>query len=506
MSEAELYKELGILTKNREKWKESIPFVSSLISDGSVKIQAKALWLLGEMGLSHPDAIGSCIPTIAAFLESPEPLLRERAVNALGRIGRGGFQLIEPYWAGLFRFAADEEAAVRLNFIWASENIATNTPDIYEGHMPVFAELLHDEDEKVRMEAPEIFRVLGKCRPDLVKPYLDLLREVSETDGNRVVRIHCLGAIKAADPDKKKKAPLQTTNTVLMVRPVAFAFNGETAVNNAFQKAGDESGIQASARKESDDFIKLLKANGINVISVEDTPEPHTPDSVFPNNWFSTHDDGTLVLYPMFAENRRLERKPAVLEAIRENFDVRRTVDLTHYEQEGLFLEGTGSMVLDRVNRIAYACSSPRTSGKVLDEFCRRLGYAPLLFEAADANGMQIYHTNVMMHVGTEITVVCMDAVRDPDQKAKLRQSLESSGRMILEISFEQMEHFAGNMLELRSKAGEACLVLSRTAYASLAEEQRELLESRLKLITPELDCIERIGGGSARCMLAELF
>ncbi len=503
MSEAELYKELGILTKNRDKWNESIPFVSSLLSDRSMKIQAKALWLLGEMGLSHPDAIGSCVPAVAAFLESPEPLLRERAVNALGRIGRGGFQLIEPYWAGLFRFAADEEASVRLSFIWASENIATNTPDIYEGHMPVFAALLCDEDEKVRMEAPEIFRVLGKRRPDLVRHYLDRLREISETDGNRVVRIHCLGAIRATGQNKTHR---QTTDTVLMVRPAAFAFNGETAVNNAFQKAGDESGIQASARKESDDFIKLLKANGINVISVEDTPDPHTPDSVFPNNWFSTHDDGTLVLYPMFAENRRLERKPAVLEAIRENFEVRRTVDLTHYEQEGLFLEGTGSMVLDRVNRIAYACSSPRTSREVLYEFCSRLGYAPLLFEAADADGMQIYHTNVMMHVGTEIAVVCMDAVRDPAQMAKLRQSLESSGRMILEISFEQMEHFAGNMLELRNKAGEPCLVLSRTAYGSLAEEQRELLESRLKLIMPELDCIERIGGGSARCMLAELF
>ena len=197
MSESELYKKLGILTKDRNRWEENIPLVSSLLSHESVKIQAKALWLLGEMGLEFPDLIRDTVPTIAPFCDSTEPLLRERAVNALGRIGRGNYQLIEPYWKGLFRFASDTDAKVRLCFIWASENIATNTPDIYEGHLSVFEKLLHDADDKVRMEAPEIFRVLGKRRPEFVRPYVEQLQQISETDDNRVVRLHCLGAIKA---------------------------------------------------------------------------------------------------------------------------------------------------------------------------------------------------------------------------------------------------------------------------------------------------------------------
>ena len=197
MTEAELYKELGILTKDKDKWKEAIPYVSSLLSDDSAKIQAKALWLLGEMGLVYPQSVQEAVPVIASLLDRSEPLLRERAINALGRIGRGRVQVIEPYWTGLFRFASDEEPKVRLAFIWASENIAVNTPDIYEDRMPVFAKLLHDADDKVRMEAPEIFRVLGKRRPEFVRPYLKRLQNIAETDSNRVVRIHCLGAIKA---------------------------------------------------------------------------------------------------------------------------------------------------------------------------------------------------------------------------------------------------------------------------------------------------------------------
>ena len=198
MTEAELYKELGLLTKDKDRCKEAIPYVASLLSHDSVKIQAKALWLLGEMGLVYPQPAQDAVPTIASFLDSPEPLLRERAINALGRIGRGRYQVIEPYWTGLFRFASDEEPKVRLAFIWASENIAVNTPDFFEDLMPVFEKLLHDADDKVRMEAPEIFRVLGKRRPEFVRPYLEQLRQISETDSNRVVRIHCLGAIKAA--------------------------------------------------------------------------------------------------------------------------------------------------------------------------------------------------------------------------------------------------------------------------------------------------------------------
>lgn len=197
MNESELYKELGALTKDKDLWEESIPYVSSLLAHESVKIQAKALWLLGEMGLAYPQSVEGATPAIAALCDSPAPLLRERAVNALGRIGRGNYSVIEPYWTDLFRFASDAEANVRLSFIWASENIATNTPDIYEDHMPIFEGLLHDADDRVRMEAPEIFRVLGKRRPEFVRPYLEQLQRISESDDNRVVRIHCLGAIKA---------------------------------------------------------------------------------------------------------------------------------------------------------------------------------------------------------------------------------------------------------------------------------------------------------------------
>jgi len=199
LTESELYKELGALTKAKDQWEEKIPYVSSLLAHESVKIQAKALWLLAEMGLAYPQPVRNAVPAIASFCNSPVPLLRERALNAIGRIGRGDFHLIEPYWPDLFRFADDAAAQVRLSFIWASENIATNTPDIYENHMPAFEKLLHDPDDRVRMEAPEIFRVLGKRRPEFVRPFAEELQRISETDSNRVVRIHCLGAMKAAE-------------------------------------------------------------------------------------------------------------------------------------------------------------------------------------------------------------------------------------------------------------------------------------------------------------------
>lgn len=197
MKEAELYKDLGKLTKEKNKWKDSIPYVSSLLKHESVKIQAKALWMLAEMGLGYPELVKDSIQDIVSFCDSPKPLLRERALNALGRIGRADHQLIKPYWKDLFRFSADEEPNVRLSFIWASENIATNTPDIYAEHMSVFEKLLHDPDDKVRMESPEIFRVLGKRRPEFIIPYIEQLQKMAESNSNRVVRIHSLGAIKA---------------------------------------------------------------------------------------------------------------------------------------------------------------------------------------------------------------------------------------------------------------------------------------------------------------------
>ena len=197
MSDDVLYKELGILTDDKSKWDENVPYVSSLLAHESVRIQAKALWLLGEMGLANPPEVQDAVPAIVSFLDSPTPLLRSRAVHALGRIGRGSFRVIEPYWTSLFRFAADADAGVRLSFVWASENIAASTPDLYASYMPIYAELLQDTDDKVRMEAPEMFRVLGKRRPELVLPYLQRLQGIADTDSNRVVRIHCLGAIKA---------------------------------------------------------------------------------------------------------------------------------------------------------------------------------------------------------------------------------------------------------------------------------------------------------------------
>ena len=196
MIEAEIYKELGELTKNKDRWKDEIPYVKSLLDNESVKIKAKALWLLGEMGLLYPADVRDSVLKIVPYLDSSVPLLRERAVNALGRIGRGDFNIIKPYWDELFRFASDKEPKVRLSFIWASENIATNTPDIHCGYMTVFEKLLYDADDIVRMEAPEIFRVLGKRRPDFVRPFERELKTISESDNNRVVRIHCLGAIK----------------------------------------------------------------------------------------------------------------------------------------------------------------------------------------------------------------------------------------------------------------------------------------------------------------------
>jgi len=198
MTDSELYKSLSALTKNKSVWEEQIPYVESLLSADSVKIKSKALWMLGEMGLAFPSSIKNSVDAIASFRNSTEPILRERAINALGRIGRGCFNSVEPYWNDLSRFAHDEDASVRLAFIWASENIATNTPDPYKDHMPLFAELLHDSDDRVRMEAPEIFRVLGKRKPDFVNPYIERLRNIAETDSNRVVKIHCQGAIRAA--------------------------------------------------------------------------------------------------------------------------------------------------------------------------------------------------------------------------------------------------------------------------------------------------------------------
>ncbi len=299
---------------------------------------------------------------------------------------------------------------------------------------------------------------------------------------------------------------MQTTSTVLMVRPVNFGYNPQTATNNAFQKKGFEKSAQEMAVEEFDNYVELLKSNGIDVVVVQDTPEPHTPDSIFPNNWFSTHEGGTLVLYPMFANNRRLERKPAVMDILKSRFKIKRVVDLSGHEEKSLFLEGTGSMVIDRDNNLVFACKSPRTDETVLDEFCDELDCDYFLFSAFDAKGSQIYHTNVMMCVATEYVVACLDSITDIREREDFIGLVEQSDKEMIEISLDQMNQFAGNMIELRSKKGESLLIMSATAKRSLSSEQLNKLGGYSKIIAPELTTIENNGGGSARCMIAEIY
>jgi hypothetical protein len=299
--------------------------------------------------------------------------------------------------------------------------------------------------------------------------------------------------------------PLQTTSHVLMIRPVRFGYNAQTAVNNAFQSAEDQD-AQDKALDEFDAFVVLLRQHGVDVTVVDDTAAPHTPDSIFPNNWVSFHDDGHVVLYPMYAANRRLERKPHVLAALRTRFRVATPIDLSDYEQKDRFLEGTGSMVLDRTHKIAYACLSQRTDASVLDEFCRRLGYTPHTFTATDANGYPIYHTNVMMCIADTYAVICLDSIADAEERRQMVNRLESTDKEIMTITLDQMNHFAGNMLQVNNAVGERFLVMSSQAYRSLDPEQISQIGQRNPILHASLDTIERNGGGSARCMIAEVF
>lgn len=290
-----------------------------------------------------------------------------------------------------------------------------------------------------------------------------------------------------------------------MIRPVQFAFNAETAVNNAFQVAGKEGGIQEKARQEFDGFVETLRSNGVDVTVIVDTPFPHTPDSIFPNNWVSFHADGSVVLYPMFAANRRLERKTGILDAIATKFTVRQTIDLSGYEKEAAFLEGTGSMVLDRQHRIAYACLSPRTDFFVLTDFCEKMGYTTETFDAVDQNGQPIYHTNVMMCVADRYVVICMDAIAASHEKEQVTAAIQQTGKDMIAISYDQMNHFAGNMLQVKNMQGEPLLVMSSQAFEALTKEQVSRLLGYNRIIHAPLTTIETNGGGSARCMMAEI-
>lgn len=307
-----------------------------------------------------------------------------------------------------------------------------------------------------------------------------------------------------------------------MIRPVRFSYNSQTAVNNAFQESGiPEELSQRQALKEFDAYVEMLRNEGIEVMVVEDTATPHTPDSIFPNNWLSLHSAEELadvgsrvaVLYPMFAENRRAERRQDIIEALTgadaPSCASAALLDLTSYEKRNLFLEGTGSLILDRNEHLAYACQSPRTCEEVLEEWSSKMGYDYFLFHAEDMNGNPIYHTNVMMSVGEQLAVVCLDAITDIEERMSLIELLEESDKEIVEISLEQMNEFAGNMLQLHTvKEGELkyIMVMSARAKDSLDQDQIEAIEKYCKIVAPDLEFIERNGGGSARCMLAEIF
>ncbi|MFB9844764.1 citrulline utilization hydrolase CtlX [Mucilaginibacter ginsenosidivorans] len=298
----------------------------------------------------------------------------------------------------------------------------------------------------------------------------------------------------------------QTTSTILMIRPVNFGFNEQTAGSNAFQnRNAEQEQVQARALKEFDNIVSVLCENGVDVIVVDDTSEPHTPDSIFPNNWVSFHGDGNVFLYPMMAENRRLERREDIIMRLEDRFNVKHVVDLSRFEHEHKFLEGTGSMVLDRENKIAYACLSPRTDKEVLDVFCKESGFKPVLFHAVDENAMDIYHTNVLMCVGSGFVVICLESIKDNGEKEQLLNSFKKTKKQVIDISFDQMNHFAGNMLEVENKLGESLVVMSKSAWNSLNYDQKAILSSFSKPVYADINTIESNGGGSARCMMAEV-
>lgn len=301
----------------------------------------------------------------------------------------------------------------------------------------------------------------------------------------------------------------QNCSSVFMVEPVAFGYNKETSVNNHFQINSNikEYLIQNEALVQFKQFVNLLKNNFINVVTVKDTSIPFTPDSIFPNNWISFHE-GTIVIYPMFAKNRRLERNADIIYILAENgYRIERIIDYSNWENDNRYLEGTGSMVLDRERKIAYATISDRTDKFVFEKFCNKLKYEPITFHAYhEINGIKrpIYHTNVMMSIGCEYAIVCLDAITCMKERKRLLETL--SDKELIEISEMQMKNFAGNVLQLENMKGEKLFVISENAYNSLNKSQIQVIKQFNKIITPSIETIERIGGGGARCMLAEIF
>ena len=303
----------------------------------------------------------------------------------------------------------------------------------------------------------------------------------------------------------------QATNSILMIRPINFGYNEETALDNHYQiKDSIIKNSNESAQNEFDNMVKNLKQNGISVHVFQDDENDYTPDSIFPNNWISFHENGDVGLYPMYAKNRRLERKPEVLEFLEnEGFVVSNIVDYSSAESENKFLEGTGSMILDRENRIAYCSISNRSDEDLFIEFCEDFEFTPVLFnsyQSVDDKRLSIYHTNVMMCVAADYVIICLDSIDDKKQRKNVSDFINQSGKKLIEISERQVESFAGNMLELINDNGESILVMSQSAKDSLNENQKNIITKYSRILSCDINTIEVCGGGSARCMMAEIF
>jgi hypothetical protein len=305
----------------------------------------------------------------------------------------------------------------------------------------------------------------------------------------------------------------QTTNSILMIRPVAFRMNEQTAVNNYYQKVLDDllpATVNAKAQQEFDVFVEKLRAVGVDVTVIDDKENADTPDSIFPNNWISFHENGDVALYPMFAENRRLERREDILDTLEEKgFVIDNIMDYTSAEEDGFFLEGTGSLLLDRENGKAYCALSPRADEELMIEFCEDFEFTPVIFEAfqtVDGERKLIYHTNVMMCIGETFAVICADSIDDKKERKMVLDSLKGDEKEIVLITEQQMNNFAGNMLEVKGRDDRRYLVMSTSAYQSLTKKQIAQLEEHVTILSSSLDTIEACGGGSARCMMAEIF
>ena len=305
----------------------------------------------------------------------------------------------------------------------------------------------------------------------------------------------------------------QTTNTILMIRPVGFRMNEQTAVNNYYQKVLDNvlpETVNAKAQEEFDAYVEKLRGIGVNVVVVDDTNDYDTPDSIFPNNWVSFHENGYVGLYPMFAENRRHERREGVLHALEDaGFVIEHIMDYRSAEDEGLFLEGTGSLLLDRENKKAYCALSPRADEELFIEFCEDFDYFPVVFTAnqtVDGKREAIYHTNVMMCLGETFAVICLECIDDKRERKNIVKHLQEDGKEVIRISEAQVNNFAGNMLQVKGKDDKRYLIMSQAAYDSLSPAQINIIEKHCEIMSSSLDTIEACGGGSARCMMAEVF